>query len=84
MCNCIKVLSDPGAYSDIKGRLVTSVELPTAIRWDRLTNRVTGVTISIALISVDGRASKEKFTLDHTFCPFCGAKYGEDVANNQP
>lgn len=78
MCTCITELSAPALYTHPKGKLITRVEVPTALRWEQSRNRLSAVTVSILQITVEGKEAKEKFTLDHSYCPFCGVKYGQD------
>ncbi|MCX6216376.1 hypothetical protein [Spirosoma sp.] len=81
MCTCISILSKPESYTHPKGKKIVNVETPTALRWDQQANTLSAVTVSEALVTVEGRKSKEKFTLDHTYCPFCGEKYGADLTS---
>ena len=79
MCNCISELSAPSLYKNSKGKVIEHVNLPTALMWDKEKNRLRAVTVSIAQLIIQGKKSTEKFTLEHTYCPFCGHKYEDDT-----
>lgn len=77
MCDCISILSKPESYTHPKGKTITAVEVPTALRWDQQANTVSAVTVSVAQLTIEGRKSRQEYTLSHTYCPFCGVKYGQ-------
>lgn len=65
MCNCISIISKPESYTHPRGKTITAVEAPTALRWDEQANTLSAVTVSVALLTIEGRKLKEQFTLSH-------------------
>lgn len=79
MCNCISTISKPESYTHPKGKTIVSVDVPTALKWDQQANTLTAVTVSVAMLTIEGRIAREPFSLSHTYCPFCGEKYGQQA-----
>ncbi|MCX6216531.1 hypothetical protein [Spirosoma sp.] len=78
MCSCISELQKPVLYKHPKGKLVTAVDLPLGLVWGKESNQLRAMTFTEARISVEGKKTPERFKLQHTYCPFCGVKYGEE------
>lgn len=76
MCNCLtdiqKKISEK--YPEWKGKKVISITPPTVfyIQNDKM---VSG-TSSDFDIKVEGIKKDYPVSIKHTFCPFCGVKYG--------
>lgn len=82
MCDCINTLPTK-ALENLNERNafkkpVESVSM-REITFPIITNRLEVRTYTNLDIQLEGQARKKAHTIIHTFCPFCGQKYGEQT-----
>ncbi len=81
MCNCITELKEPTNWKDKKGAVPLEVSIDQAISFKKDEagiSHVFAVTVSRVELTFAHRRTPVNVTTGHSFCPFCGTKYGID------
>ena len=70
-CDCVKPLVDKAVEL-----LVDHPEKITEVYLEPVT--LSGGTASWLEVKIDGAKRKKRFPVVHTYCPFCGKKFGDE------
>jgi hypothetical protein len=76
MCDCIKNKQDNIVQrGDYNGKKILSAEIQNVVFPLNNLKIVGMITTSPLDITIEGRKTKLKISLQHTYCPWCGVNY---------